>query len=582
MIKSDKQLRQEAIAVLVELGVCRYLKDIDLYHGRANSDGKRFSVRNLDNSGDNTGNRNVSSMSGLYTAKKDIATEFAEIRARFKGGKAELHKIVGINEDDVIFDLTFEKSFISEKDMPRLARAFRVLTNFSVSNLLPINFDYKDVYYSVIFPVLRELATPLLSYRKENDVVKQAKKRFEEVKSKLKSDGDIDKLRNLDIDDKTFERLVRNYISARNTRILLRVVPFDVLDKASDGKDVFYNDEYYSLNGRYVSAWIANNHIAGFKYLVNSATLGKKIDICHLVNVQQIMTERDFGEYYQNLMQLEEVATKRFSDLIPAEFEEFFASASGWELVWLASKDAECKALYDKKAGIWEGWTVGQHTASVVDFFDAYYSDSLPDNMQSIMKLILLAHDIGKGVASEKHFSQELENQRNVDTLLDSLEIKKGVKDIVKFAIGEGQRYTSSILIQENEEQKDKMVSQGLLNEGNRYDREKRLIKQMNEKCAEVLKKAFGESPKQEEVDVLRNLCLILQFCDSGAYTYYAKINEGQAYVTGGNARFTRSFEQTNKNTPLLKKSQKLGLVLTTNQRLLQSQDEISLPLRVL
>lgn len=79
MIKSDKQLRQEAIAVLVELGVCRYLKDIDLYHGRANSDGKRFSVRNLDNSGDNTGNRNVSSMSGLYTAQKDIATEFAEI-----------------------------------------------------------------------------------------------------------------------------------------------------------------------------------------------------------------------------------------------------------------------------------------------------------------------------------------------------------------------------------------------------------------------------------------------------------------------------------------------------------------------
>lgn len=584
MKKTDRQLRQEAIAVLVELGACRYLNELDLYHGRANKDGKQFHVWNLDNGGNKTGNRNVSSMGGLYTAEKDIAAEFAELRAIYQGGKPEIHKIVSINEDEVIFDLNFKISSVSEKDMPRLARALRVLTNFSVSKLLPINFAHKDVFFDVIFPVLKKQSQSWLAFKEETEVATQVKTRFEEVKSKLRSEGNFDKLRKLDIDDITLENLVKDYISARNTRFLLRVIPFDVLFTVLDRKSIKYNDEYYSLSESYISAWIANNHIAGFKFSVTSVTVGKVIDICHLVNVQRVVAERDLGEHYQNLIQFEQVATKRFSDMMPARINDFFASASGRELVdFISKKDAKCKKLYKKGAGIWEGWTVGQHTASVIDFFDSYYSNSLPDNMQSIMKLILLSHDIGKGMAREKHLPQQEENQKNVDILLKRLHINDGIRKIVKFVIGEGQNLTSTILIKESEDEKDRLISQGRLTEKNRYDREKKLIKQMNERCAEVLKDAFGVSPKKEEVDVLRNLCLILQFSDSGAYTYYAKIKESQGYVTGGNVRFTKSFEQTNKRTPILKKSQKLGLVMTANQRLHDcAQDDITLPLSVL
>ncbi len=583
MYKNDKQLRQEAISVLVELGMCQYLKNIDLYHGRANIDGKRFSVMNLDNSGDNTSNRNVSMMSGLYASQKEVATEFAETRVKYKGGKPEVHKLVGITEDDVILDLSFDISKVKEIDKPRLARALRVLTNYPVSNLLPINFDYKDIYYSVIFPILQERIQPIISYEREKEIISQAKQNLEALKIKLKSEGKLDKLNDLEIDDKIFEGLIKDYIGARNTRFLLRNIPLEVLDKVIDGKLVGYKNDYYSLNEHYVSAWIANNHIAGFMYFVNSATLDKKITTYQLVNVNQIMTERDYGEYYQNLMQLEQIGTKRFSNMMSEALDEFVSTANGWELIELVSQNPECKALYDKDAGIWEGWSVGQHTASVIDFFDAYYSASLPDNMQSLMKLILLAHDIGKGVAVEKHCPQKEENQIYVDTLLDDLNIKDSIKEVVKFAIGDGQRYTSDILLKESEVEKDRLIRLGVLSEDNRYDREKALIRQMNNECAEVLKKAFGTNPKQEEIDVLRNLCLILQFCDSGAYTYYAKINEGKAYVTGGNARFTSSFELTNKNTPLLKKSQKLGLVSTLNQLTLpNNQDEISLPLRTL
>ena len=73
MKKNSEQLRREAIKSLVDLGVCKYMKDMDLYHGRANTDGKVFEVYNFDNAGNNTGNENVSKLSGLYVSEFDFS-----------------------------------------------------------------------------------------------------------------------------------------------------------------------------------------------------------------------------------------------------------------------------------------------------------------------------------------------------------------------------------------------------------------------------------------------------------------------------------------------------------------------------
>lgn len=544
--KTKKQLRDEAIAVLVEFGICRYMKDVNLYHGRTGN-GTLFSIKNLNNAGNNTGNMNVSAIPGLYTAQKDIATEFAIERKKERGGQAEVHKIVGINENDVIIDINFDISSIRDEDKPRVTAAFRVLADFPVTDLLPINFEYKEIYKRVILPVLQDLNAPLISESMLTTVLQQAKKRLESLKLHAKNNGHYDKLNKLNIDDKTFESLVKDYISARNTKNLLRKVPTNVLYQIRKTALFSYDGQLYPISRPYIYAWIKNNNIAGFKSLVSSATLEKKIIAYQLVNIPQIMTESDFGRYYQALMKLEEIATQRFSNSMSTELKDYIDSACGAELVELASQNLQCAKLYDKNPGLWEGWTVGQHTASVIDFFDTYYSDSLPDNMQPIMKLILLAHDIGKGDAYEKGVPQKQTNQKDVDVLLDSLNIKDGLRQIVHFVMGVGQDYTTRILIKE----KDEHI-------------QRQLIKELNQKCKEVLTTVFGKRIKGDEVSMLRNLCLILQFCDSGAYTYYAKIKEEETYVTGGNAGFTKSFEQTNKNTPILKKAQNLGLVLPT------------------
>ena len=49
-------------------------------------------------------------------------------------------------------------------------------------------------------------------------------------------------------------------------------------------------------------------------------------------------------------------------------------------------KDPKCKELFDLDAGIWEKWTVGQHTESVIDFFDRYFADSVPKEIIPFIK----------------------------------------------------------------------------------------------------------------------------------------------------------------------------------------------------
>mgnify|MGYP002800945100 FL=1 len=253
------------------------------------------------------------------------------------------------------------------------------------------------------------------------------------------------------------------------------------------------------------------------------------------------MTERDYGEYLQKISYLERVADGKFSNIFNQEVEEFFRSTNGEELIEFVGQDEACKQLFDKSAGIWEEWTVGQHTASVIDFFNQYYADSLPDNMHTIMKLAFLVHDIGKGATrlGENHKEASL---RLADKLFDSLNIENSsLREMIKFVIGEGQEYTTNLLLKNLE---DKNIQ----------------LRKFDKACENVVRRVFKDGISRYEIDMLRNMCLILQFCDSGAYTYYAKIKEGNVYVTGGNECFTNSFILTNKGTPVLAKAKDFKL----------------------
>ena len=68
----------KAVNILAKLGAVKYVKDTDMYHGRA-GDGSEWEVDpNFNNAGNSTGNQNVYSVSGLYSGEYDVAKSFAE------------------------------------------------------------------------------------------------------------------------------------------------------------------------------------------------------------------------------------------------------------------------------------------------------------------------------------------------------------------------------------------------------------------------------------------------------------------------------------------------------------------------
>ena len=572
MEKNESQLRKESIETLISLGLFKYFKDVDLYHGRAGSGDDSFAVRELNNSGNNTGNLNVSEMSGLYVSSEEVARQFAEVRTKQKGGIPEVHKIVSVNDDELILDLGFEIAEMSKEDRKKASEAFARLANFSVSSALPINFNYKNIYFEVIFPVLKTLQTIPISDEEEKDVLKAIKNKYQQIIQECNKRGDISRLRDLSITDKQLEKLASDYINARNTRYLLILDPVTTIWDAIDGNMVSLNNKTYFINHDYLSAWLYNNHVAGFKFLAKSATLDKKIDVYQLVNIKQIMTQKEYGNYFQYMLLLEQVNDKLFKNIFNSELENFMETASGDELIKFVSRDSGCKDLFEKDAGIWEKWSVGQHSACVIDFFNKYYSTSLPKSMHSIMKLILLSHDIGKGEAVKRGINQIKANEIYMNTLFDYLKVPVKIRKLVKFVINDSQSYTSQILLKNSNPTKEA---------SEQFIYEKQAIKRLNDKCYNILYEIYNGNPTTAEVDTLRNLCLILQFCDSGAYTFYAKIKEDNAYITGGNKNFTDSFEMTNKNTPILKKAQKLGLVLVSNEKT-KAQNDVNNPLLVM
>ena len=522
----DKKL--EAIAVLAQLGAVKYVRDLDLYHGRAreiNEGDSEWKVKsNFNNAGNATGNRNVNKVSGLYVADKDIASEFAQERSyeHYKA-KAEVHKIVSDDNNAIIFDSKFQSSELKGEDLDKYNNAMQVLSQFSITKGNPIAFKYRDAWDILIKEIMEQCKRTPVSDTEKNKII-----------ANLKRNETIADIFNRNSTE--LSNFVHDVIGAINSRTVLDYDAVGLLRLYQEGQEklTFANDnEQYSLNSAYISAWCGANHIVGVEQKVRSATLGKVIDICHLFDLKKIMSEKQHGEM---LAQVSERYGRLASSLkrviSDKDTKQLLVNADSKELMEYVQKDQKCNQLFNKSAGIWEGWTVGQHTGAVIDFFDRYFKDKVPQELIPFIKLVLLTHDIGKGVAAEKGLNQDDANVEQSSAIFDYFNINGKFQKLIKFIISDSQIYTTAIL-----KGNKKVQING---------------KSFKEACKSAFMKSMFRLPSDKEVTALMNVCVILQHCDSGAYTHYASIREDGKFVAGGNQRFTDSFKFDETNTPRL------------------------------
>lgn len=95
---------------------------------------------------------------------------------------------------------------------------------------------------------------------------------------------------------------------------------------------------------------------------------------------------------------------------------------------------AELGGIYGADAGVWEKYTIGQHTLMVMRQFERYFSKlELPGNFNpDLFRLILALHDVGKpeAIARGDKNKQHLYTVRMVGEFFDALDFPDEYKDL--------------------------------------------------------------------------------------------------------------------------------------------------------
>lgn len=512
-----EEKRQEALATLVKLGVAEYVRDLELYHGRAGEDGKEWSVdMHHKSNGDN-----IFDIEGVYTGNKSLAEEFADYGVKIgKGEKVELHRIVSTDNDAVIFNDNRIDS-LSENEIKEYREAIKVLQCLKTSADVSVKFEYRK-FIPILDKIIQRHGKDLIATEYVSSMINELQTSVNHV------DG--------------LEQFASDYISAWNTKVILGRCPDVLLDAYEyERNHVPCGEKFVPISREYFAAWCSMNHIVGVKTATARSRVGHGCrDVYFLFDMKKIMTEKQKGLMLSQLIgeyhDITDVLDKMM--LNNPRAEKVFFKGSSKEILKSLANNGELKQLYDMPARtLWEGWTVGQHTQAVMDFFDKYYKDDVPERLKPFIKVCLAVHDIGKGYleandkgnkAKESYF-----NLHCAQKVYDELHLAPEYRKIINFVIDDSQKITTDFVMERDEK--------------------KVLFTRLRNGCRQAFVNAFGREPSPNEIEGLKNICIIMQECDSGAYTRYANIEENGAIIGGGNKRFDNSFVLNERDEPRLK-----------------------------
>lgn len=539
-----EEKKREAIDTLVRLGVLKYAKDVESYHGRAGNESK-WEVDPAFNNADNaTGNRNVFKVSALYTGAYDIACEFALERARYNrqgNTTPEVHKIVPKDKFDVIVsDFNFSK--LTKEEQEQFLNAFEILSSFAVSYAKPIPFKYKESYLKIKEILVakqkqkvEELGSPRCNYFTPDDIADIVEKVSENsiMKSVFKTE------------EACFD-FVNDLATTFNTQHLLMfgvvryVINQMIIGKNNAKLTLSDNSTYeFNINIDYVYAWCKNNDFIGAECRVDSATLMKEITTISYFDLTEVETEITNGEKMAFLCKVFGDLSLDFMDCFEDQkMVKFLQKASASEIMEFVNEDETCKKLYAMDAKVWEGYSVGQHTEATLNFADSYFKYRVTPEIMPILKVALLAHDIGKGLARDPkspYFGNDM--QANIDMaehLYDYLGVNPKHRPIFHYLIAGAQMHTTNFFVNGKDS----------------------ALVDLQKESKDVLSICLRKVPTEDEVSGFMRLASCIQNCDSGSYTTYAKIrNEDKGFFyQGGNFNFTNSFVIAQDGMPALKK----------------------------
>ena len=195
--------------------------------------------------------------------------------------------------------------------------------------------------------------------------------------------------------------------------------------------------------------------------------------------------------------------------------------ASPQDIIESAKKTPDYKRLFEAQSGVWEGFTIQQHTETALQFFDDNYADKLPSGVLPLLRLAIITHDIGKGVAASRgdKANQKAYNVAYADDFLKKNGIDEDMRKLIVSMIGDGMDESTDWAIRGGSDAKF-------------YDY-----------CKRTVGDFLGTTPARDDVRGFAQLELALQTCDSASYTDMAVTRSRTSNSSYFNYRNSPSFD---------------------------------------
>lgn len=441
-------------------------------------------------------------------AYDDFKQQYADRR------RAEVHEIVTGDTDATVLDFSFDESKLDDEAKAKYRQALRALA-IPITEGSPVSWDARNE----VSPFVGAMQKAKKYFVLKNDI------------SSLAADAGID------------EQVALQLASAKNSRQVALQKPSYLLSQLLEHSQDIITDsleddgerQEFPINLEYVQRYLRENHIVGVRQSLSSATLNKDITSVSFFDLEKTITAKGLEtERLATWHRLGSVATSLGLVMRP-EVEQKQpllrlledAHAKPDKLVAAAKMVEGYEDIFNGDAGNWEGFSLAEHTETVLRNFDESYAENLPVELLAPMRLAILSHDVGKPIASargEKQRQKEY-NAAQADDFLGKLGVDERLKDLLLTVIGDGEDLAFQIEVRGAGET---------------------AVKAMRELAVNTLQKFYSsENVTNEQINGFTEMCKMIQVCDGGTYTSMAITRR-----EGGNGRhrnapsFNSSFAQ--------------------------------------
>jgi hypothetical protein len=428
--------------------------------------------------------------------------------------RTEVHDITSYDTDATVLDFTFDKSTLDDAAKEKYNKALQTLA-IPIPEGSPVSWEDRDSAYPFFAAV-------------------------QKAQKYIVFQGDIHKLA---ADAGVGEAAALHLASAYNSKVLSTVMPSYLVSQLLKNSNdiVTLNIEINGqrqdvpVNLEYVQRYVRELHIVGVRQPIGSATLNRDIMSVSFFDLEKTKTvngvEKARRETWRKLggiaasldevLQPEVHASPRLIRLLedphvkPEKLVKAAMEVEGYDEIFAAD------------AGNWEGFTLAEHTETVLRNFDESFAEQLPVEMLAPMRLAIVAHDIGKpaAVAEGQKRRQKEFNISQADDFLTKLGIEDKLKGLLIAIIGDGSELSYLLNVRKAGEPAEKA---------------------MRAHAITSLQKFYGKTKiTDQQIDGFVEMCTMLQVCDGGAYTSMAITRKDNGKGRHRNApSFNASFAQ--------------------------------------